>query len=226
MKNLGSLGGTCTVVSDLNNLGQVVGQSNLTGDELFHPFLWDGEKLKDLGTLGGSTGRATVINQAGDVAGWADLSGNQISHAFLWSNGRMKDLGGLDGFACNVPFSVNVARQVVGISHDCSFDQASAFLWEPGGPMIDLNAFVPPGSDLLLRNATNINDRGEIALVAERSNGDHRAVLLIPCDVRVDGASCRLAAPLSSQHNERTPEWLAAARRRMDLRYRGLNFRR
>jgi len=41
MVNLGTLGGTCGFVNALNELGQVVGQSNLTGNFVYHPFLWD-----------------------------------------------------------------------------------------------------------------------------------------------------------------------------------------
>ena len=43
MKDIGSLGGTCTLAYAMNNHGQVVGQSFLTGDQANTPFLgsWD-----------------------------------------------------------------------------------------------------------------------------------------------------------------------------------------
>ena len=41
--------------------------------------------------------------------------------------------------------------------------QASAFLWENGGPMVDLNTLIPADSALHLVFALYINDRGEIA---------------------------------------------------------------
>ena len=56
--NLGNLGGdglgggnhACAI----NNSGQVVGHSDLTGDTTFHTFLWTWETgMKDLGTLPG-----------------------------------------------------------------------------------------------------------------------------------------------------------------------------
>jgi len=57
--------------------------------------------------------------------------------------------------------------------------------------MIDLNTFVPPGSDLTLTEAILITDDGEIAVQAALPNGDQHAVLLIPCDDKHrDGEDC------------------------------------
>jgi len=39
MIDLGTLGGTCGVVDALNDRGEVVGFSDLSGDEVLHPFL-------------------------------------------------------------------------------------------------------------------------------------------------------------------------------------------
>ena len=56
------------------------------------------------------------------------------------------------------------------------------FLWENGGPAIDLNTLVAPGSGLSLIGPFYINDRGEIAGVGVFANGDTHAFVLIPCD--------------------------------------------
>src|SRR5437870_4595934 len=82
MTNLGSFGGTCTFASDLNNRGQVVGLSTLSGDLEQHPFLWDQGVLTDLGTFGGSRGNAIANNEAGEIAGLGFLPGGD-QHAFL-----------------------------------------------------------------------------------------------------------------------------------------------
>jgi hypothetical protein len=55
-----------------------------------------------------------------------------------------------------------------------------AWLWENGGPMVDLNDLALPGSGLHLQDARLINDRGEIVCTGVLSNGDQHAVLLIP----------------------------------------------
>lgn len=49
--DVGTLGGTCTLPSTVNNHGQVVGVSDLAGDVVFRPFLWDQGTITDLGTF-------------------------------------------------------------------------------------------------------------------------------------------------------------------------------
>jgi len=174
--------------SCLNNRGEVAGLSFLAGDSVCHPFLWRRGELSDLGALGGETGIAESLNDAGDVVGEADLpgasgpcDGPQAHHAFRWKHGVMTDLGTQDGDPCSHALSINSGGQVVGGSSDCT-TFLDAFLWEDGGPMVDLNSFVPTGSNLTLTEATLINDRGEIAAQGVFPNGDTHAILLIPCD--------------------------------------------
>jgi hypothetical protein len=47
--------------------------------------------------------------------------------------------------------------------------------------MMDLNDLVPRQSGLVLTAGEFINDRGEIAASGVLSNGDHHAILLVPC---------------------------------------------
>ena len=161
MRDLGNLGGTVGGPNDMNNRGQVVGTSNIAGDQLFHPFLWDGRRLLDLGTLGGSTGQAIAINDAGEVAAEGDLPGDQTHDAFLWRNGVVTDLGNLG--VTSFPYAISPSGQVVGASRiDATPGNARAFLWENGGPMVDLNTLLPANSSLTLVFAETINERGEI----------------------------------------------------------------
>jgi probable HAF family extracellular repeat protein len=185
MVNLGSLGGTCTNSSAINNSGQVVGSSFLKDDAVFHPFFWERGKLKDLGTGGGNFGFASALNADGDVVGWVTLPGNDsVIHATLWSRGRIKDLGALGPDECSFPLAINKHRQVVGISGSCDFSDPTlrGFLWEPDTGIRDLNTLISPRLELQLRNAAAINDRGEIAAAAYFLNGNHRPLLLIPCE--------------------------------------------
>jgi probable HAF family extracellular repeat protein len=178
MLDLGSLGGTFGAPNFINELGQVVGQMDLSGDLSAHPFLWDRGSLKDLGTFGGDDGEANWINDSGEVVGGADYPGSILHHAFLWKQGVMKDLGTVADDKCSVAFSINSNGQIVGGSGMCGV-QVHAFLWE-NGTMIDLNSLVTPGVQLFV--AYYINDLGEIACEGYVPGEEHSIhdFLLVP----------------------------------------------
>jgi probable HAF family extracellular repeat protein len=207
MQNLGNFGGTCTFAFDLNNRGEVIGASTLSEDQAQHPFLWEHGQLKDLGTFGGTVGNALSLNDAGKVVGFAAYPGDQIYHAALWDDSGMTDLGTLDvnSFATDV----NSHTQIVGFSTNAQLSNHQGFLWENGGPVVDLNSLVPPGSQLLLTDPANINDRGEIAGVGVDANGNQHAFLLIPCDN--DDAGWQSAAGETSANSAAPTQHAAAA---------------
>jgi probable HAF family extracellular repeat protein len=228
MKDLGNFGGTNDFLGPfiygLNSRGEVTGNMALPGDQTAHAFLWNGAKLLDLnagGGLGGTYSQASTLNHAGEVVGLATLPGDQTNHAFLWKNGVITDLGTLHGDPCSTADSINSSGQVVGASQSaaggCNF-YTGAFLWENGGPMVDLNTLLSSPSTLLLTGAFWINDQGEITGKGAPSGcGDDdlcgRAFLLIPCDANhpnipgcdyslVDAAT---AAELSQQRMANAP---------------------
>jgi len=183
MLDLGSLGGTCTVAADLNDRGQVVGQSFLTGDATGHAFRWDRKDgLIDLGTLGGDFSSAHAINNTGQAVGGSYMADNVQVDAVLWKGSTMRDLGTVDTDACSYAFAINELAQVVGVSGDANCVSTRAFLWERGGSMVDVNALVASDSGIYLTLASAINDQGEIGGKGLLPNGDEHAVLLIPCD--------------------------------------------
>jgi probable HAF family extracellular repeat protein len=154
--------------------------------------------MRDLGTLGGPNSEAQWINESGLIAGSADFPRPQpavnLHDAVIWENGKIKDLGTVDGDACSRAYGLNTRGQVVGTSTDCH-NALHAFVWEKGGPMLDLNKLIPPGSEWVLTNAFNINDRGEIlakaAPVGFTPDDDAdlgRLALLLPCNE--DGSDC------------------------------------
>jgi len=95
--SLGNLGGdgmfgghhACAI----NNNGQVVGHSDLTGDTTFHTFLWTWETgMQDLGTLPGDFASSAIsINDPGVIVG-VSLDSNFNARAFVWANGSTTDL--------------------------------------------------------------------------------------------------------------------------------------
>jgi probable HAF family extracellular repeat protein len=187
MIDLGTLGGTAGWPYGLNNKGQVTGQSNLANDVNFHAFLWERGTLRDLGTLGGDNSSARWINDAGEVVGRANLYPGLIDrHGFFWKHGVMTDLGILTGDTCATAYAINSSEQIVGDSGNCNGINRG-FLWENGGPIVDLQTLILPGSDVTISETNYINDAGEISGFGVNSNGDQRAILLIPCDEKHPG---------------------------------------
>ena len=214
MKDLGTLGGTyagagecgfgapCNIANPfegsllVNNRGQVIGTSNLAGDQVFHPFLWERGIMQDLGTLGGDNGTAIWLSDTGEVVGEADLPTSPLGcsgltcthHAFLWKKGKMTDLGTLGSDPCSRALMSNAKGQIVGTTIAiCGYLSTHAFLSESGGPMVDLETLVSSTSGASLFEADNINEGGEIvasglpAGCSDRFSCGH-LYLLIPCD--------------------------------------------
>jgi len=168
----------------MNSRGDVVGFSNLAGDQAGHAFLWERGALKDLGTLGGTFSAANGLNDEGMVVGQASLPGDTRWNAFLWENGKMRDLGNL-GCIGNA-WAINSTRPVVGSSLLADCATRHALLWQDGR-MYDLNDLIQPGSGLQLLAADYINEIGVIAglgfaPVCSEPDGCFHAFLLIPIE--------------------------------------------
>jgi len=221
MIDLGNLGGVLNFAQCANNRGEVIGISSLAehpgacpGGPGCHAFLWAHGSMKDLGTLGGETSEAIWISDSGDIAGSADLSAPDIHDAVRWRHGRILDLGTVDGDLCSRGRAINSKGQIVGGSSDCR-NFLHAFVWEEGGPMLDLNTLIPPGSGLQLTNAFNINDRGEILAksiplgvtpVDDEDLG--HVLLLIPCekDDDCESTSSAVSNSIATSRTARVPE--------------------
>jgi probable HAF family extracellular repeat protein len=200
MQDLGTLGGVFGVTDWMNDRGEVVGMSDLAGDQSFHPFLWNGAKMLDLGTLGGGTGEAFWVNNAGHAVGHADLP-DGTHHGFLWANGVMHDLAPVDNAPCSNTFSINNLDEAVGNVTDCQGHELDAVLWDHGSAY-DLNSLIAP-SQLHLDSAEYINDKGEIVGHGTLPNGDQRIFLLIPTVGSV-ADTARAGALRGSSHRARS----------------------
>jgi probable HAF family extracellular repeat protein len=195
MKDIGGLGGTCTLAQDLNDWGQIVGGSSLTGDTTVHPFVWNATTgVTDLlDPSDSSYGFAEGENARGDVAG--GTCDSVTCYAVLWrkrgGHWQKTNLSTITQGASSI--SINASGQVVG-----NWFGIGVFLSEDGDPMVDLSTLVSPGSGLQFSEVEQINDRGEIAVQGPDANGNNHAVLLIPCDENhpgIEGCDYSLVDP-------------------------------
>lgn len=86
MNSLGHLGGSESDAYGINDSGQVVGRSWITGNTTPHAFLYDGSVMIDLNTLlqansGWELTEARDINNLGQIVGQGKINGEK--HAFL-----------------------------------------------------------------------------------------------------------------------------------------------
>jgi probable HAF family extracellular repeat protein len=129
VEDLGTLGGSTSVATAINDAGQVVGFATTAAGSQ-HAFLFSGGVLQDLGTLGGSASTATALNGAGQVVGFSSVPGDQACRAFLWSAGKMQPLpalGGRESYATGI----NAAGQIVG-SVSTTQGASRAFIYAQG----------------------------------------------------------------------------------------------
>jgi probable HAF family extracellular repeat protein len=157
--DLGTFGGDESIASDINNLGQVVGNAKLANGTR-HAFLFAGGPLQDLGTLGGAFSSAAAINDNGQIAGTAWNATNE-NRAFRYSGGPLQDLGSLAGGPGNHRVPSTTGAAINSLGHVVGWSQVDdltthAFFYS-NGPIQDLG---PGGSPV---TAVAINAAGQIA---------------------------------------------------------------
>ena len=177
--DLGNLGGKINNVPfAMNDHEQVVGISDVPGDQYQHAFLWQKGAMTDLGTLPGDvTSDGCGINNRGQVSGGStDANGN--SRAFLWQNGQMYDLNTL--IPPNSPlyllhaFNINSSGEIVGFAYNTQTGNVDAYVAIPtnfGGGGI---ASAPAGGGsgvIASRVALPENVRKQLQQWAPRSRG-------------------------------------------------------
>jgi len=165
--DLGNLGSAYTGPGGINDAGQVVGMSAVSGaadddpPEIDHAFLWRDGVMTDLGTLGGENSGAGPINALGQNVGWSQTSTRAI-HLVIWQDGAVTDLGTL-GACCIFPAGINRSGQVVGSLMKTQDGPRHAFMWEKG-VLSEIGNWAEDHSSF----ASDINDAGQV--VGYRTN--------------------------------------------------------
>jgi probable HAF family extracellular repeat protein len=229
IQDLGALGGNYSAANGINNLGIIVGESDIVqqGITNVHAFIYTNGlggsgNIVDLGTLGGNYSSAKGVNDSGTVVGEAEtvVRGTTVLHAFSYRNGAMKDLGTLGGSTSSAS-AINGAGLIVGYATD-SNEVANAFLYD-GSKMVNLITLFPPNSGWTnLASADGINDAGQIIGSGYLADGEFQGYLLTPSSSSVVifnpsfqgksfsfsfvtqagvSYSAQFAAPLSSTNN-------------------------
>jgi len=149
---LGTLGGSSSIAYGINDAGQVVGYSYLTGDASYHATLWDSAAATDLGTLGGSSSIANDVNNAGQVVGTSYTTGDAARYAALWNGAVPINLGSLGGVGGAT--AINDTGQIVGYSDGGN----TATFWNGTTAPVALGTLGGTVS-----SASGINSSGQIA---------------------------------------------------------------
>ncbi|MGA2535787.1 MAG: hypothetical protein ABSF53_07230, partial [Terracidiphilus sp.] len=171
--DLGTLGGTFSLATSVNNKGQVAGQSTTAIQKQAlgqaDPFLYSNGNMIDLGNFGAASGItgpslpggniANAVNDSGVVAGLA-FSADGNPHPFLWNGGPLQDLApGQVGAA----FGINASSVAVGFIGTGDDDTGDFFGY--GAVFNGVGNFdaVPIPPALFTSSSLAINNAGQIA---------------------------------------------------------------
>lgn len=118
VRDLGTLGGALATAADVNDLGQVTGDSTVDAEgTVTHAYRWSAATgMVDLSKPGYGQSHGIAINNKGQVAGYNEFSNPSIGHGFFWSpQTGMLDVGALGPYG-SIAYVINDAGVVAGAS--------------------------------------------------------------------------------------------------------------
>lgn len=177
--DLGTLGGSTSFALDINNLGQISGNSQTPATNpspRLNGFLYNDGTMTNLGVLPGSNNfsRGYSLNDSGVVVGESD---NNISRAFVYQNGIMTGLTRLAGDNDRgVAHGINNAGIIVGISSDGTASRATRWT-DSGAGYVPADLGTIAGTPTSTGRAYAINESGAIAGLSTNGAGTSQATL-------------------------------------------------
>ncbi len=151
--DIGTLGGTYSEGTGINDQNEIAGVSSVTGSSLNHLFLYAKGHMSDLGTVAGQSIVNALINNRGEIVGSATASN------FIFRGHSFEKIP-------LTPAGLNNEGHIAG-SYPAANGSSHASLYKDGR-LIDLNDLVDP-SLTFLTVANGISDNGKI--VAKGLNG-------------------------------------------------------
>jgi uncharacterized membrane protein len=153
-----------TAVTDINNHGQLVGQTLDTDGRGIGVLRDPGGRIRIIRLPGRArVGDTLALNDRGQVVGYWDDRGDTPAkepgsqHGFVWDNGRTIRFD-VPGSLATGALGINNAGQVTG-SYDDAAGRHHGFVRQPGGRFTTIDA---PGR--MVTDAWGINDRGQIVI--------------------------------------------------------------
>jgi probable HAF family extracellular repeat protein len=186
LRALPTFGGTNGFVTEVNDLGEVVGWAETPVHDptcnapqvlQFRAAVWDAHHgtMRQLRPLpGDSTSAATAINDRGQavgISGDCDVAVGEFSanHAVFWdAKGRPTPLPTLGGEAWHTPMDINARGDVVGFSNPTGITGGDflphAFFWKPSEPsqITDIGVV----DDDAYSEALGVNNRDQVVGVS------------------------------------------------------------
>jgi len=153
-----TLGGTWSTALAINELGQVVGISQISGDASHHGFIYYKGTITDIGST-----YPYDINNFGQVVGHynTEINGDSTVRSFIYSNGMLTDLGTIssDPRAQSWANGINDFGQVVGSANTVYVDSHFHAYFYSDGVMEDIDTTGPYDEK---SEAWAINNRGMV----------------------------------------------------------------
>lgn len=151
---LETLGGSGSIARDINDLGQIVGESTLAGDAVAHATIWNAGVASDLGAVEPSGNSvAWAINNLGVAVGSSDLASGLRTATMFESRGLI-DVGQAAGSVNgnSVAWDINDSGVVAGQA-TINPGFAKGFFWDPANGGTAAGTLYQGGANLSINNS-------------------------------------------------------------------------